>query len=216
MKIRTCISFINCARGPSEIIFRSELEYLARFMPNLSLGFIVEERGQMELWSGLRGRIDKAKIGLLAHDFLDRTVFCCGPDMFMNFVSSSLEAAGFDMSRYHEESFSAPVDGEGALLDTAGPLETLPQAGAAAKIVFKGSGVEAECLETDTILKIAKEIGLNIPSACTFGVCGTCRVEKLSGEVHMAHNGGISEDEIEEGFILACCSRPIGRVEVDV
>jgi stachydrine N-demethylase, reductase component len=29
------------------------------------------------------------------------------------------------------------------------------------------------------------------------------------------HNGGISEDDIAEGFILACCSTPIGKVEVD-
>jgi stachydrine N-demethylase, reductase component len=34
--------------------------------------------------------------------------------------------------------------------------------------------------------------------------------------VHMVHNGGISDDDIEAGYILACCSRPIGRVEVAV
>jgi len=32
----------------------------------------------------------------------------------------------------------------------------------------------------------------------------------------MVHNGGISEDDIEAGNILACCSNPIGKVSVDV
>ncbi|KQT61186.1 NADH oxidase [Aureimonas sp. Leaf460] len=213
---KTDVSFIHCARSPADIIFRSELERMAARVPDIDLAWIVEQPDALDGWTGYKGRINALMLELIAPDYQEREVFCCGPAIFMQTVRDILNAAGFDMSRYHEESFSAPVDGEGALVESAGPLETLPQEGAAAKIVFKGSGVEADCLETDTILKIAKEIGLNIPSACTFGVCGTCRVEKISGEVHMAHNGGISEDEIEEGFILACCSRPIGRVEVDV
>jgi len=76
--------------------------------------------------------------------------------------------------------------------------------------------VTAWAAETDTILAAARGAGLNIPSGCTFGVCGTCKVKKLSGDVHMVHNGGISEDDIAAGYILACCSHPIGRVSVDV
>ncbi|MGR3543976.1 MAG: 2Fe-2S iron-sulfur cluster-binding protein, partial [Paracoccus sp. (in: a-proteobacteria)] len=49
-----------------------------------------------------------------------------------------------------------------------------------------------------------------------FGVCGTCRIRKLSGQVHMVHNGGITDEDIEAGYVLACCSHPIGKVEVEV
>jgi glycine betaine catabolism B len=203
------ITFINCARGPSEIIFRTELEYLARFMPNLHLGFIVEERGQTELWSGLRGRIDKAKIALLAHDFLDRTVFCCGPDVFMNFVSSSLEAAGFDMSRYHQESFR-PASAE------LSPEPAVNKDGEVATTVrFSMAGKEAKCPPGQTVLQTARSVGVRIGAACESGLCGTCKVMKLSGEVEMHHNGGILDDEIEEGYILACCSRPKTDLEIE-
>lgn len=41
-------------------------------------------------------------------------------------------------------------------------------------------------------------------------------MKKIAGEVHMVHNGGISEEDIEAGYILACCSNPTGRVEVAV
>ncbi|MEY5037737.1 MAG: 3-ketosteroid-9-alpha-hydroxylase reductase subunit, partial [Pseudomonadota bacterium] len=51
---------------------------------------------------------------------------------------------------------------------------------------------------------------------CTFGLCGTCKVKKTAGEVHMVHNGGISDEDVADGFILACCSRPLGKVEVAV
>lgn len=207
------ITFINCARSPSDIIFRAELEYLARFMPNLHLGFIVEERNQLDLWSGLRGRIDKAKIALLSHDFLDRTVFCCGPDIFMNFVSSSLEAAGFDMSRYHQESFKP------ATAELAPEPEVGPEGEVAATIRFSAMGTadkEVICKPGQTVLQAARGAGVRIGAACESGLCGTCRVLKLSGEVEMHHNGGILDDEIEEGYILACCSRPKSDLQIEV
>lgn len=31
----------------------------------------------------------------------------------------------------------------------------------------------------------------------------------------MVHNGGISDSDIAEGYILACCSHPIGAVTIE-
>ena len=204
------IAFINCSRSPSDIVFRHELEYLARFMPKLSLGFIVENCGRTDLWSGLKGMVDKAKIALLSPDFMERTVFCCGPEPFMAAVRSMLDASGFDMSRYHQESFSpaAPVTvGESVLTDVDG--EELSMVG------FTLSGKEMACQPGQTVLMTARAAGVRIGAACESGICGTCRVLKLSGEVEMNHNGGILDDEIEEGYILACCSRPLTDVKVE-
>jgi len=67
-----------------------------------------------------------------------------------------------------------------------------------------------------TLLAVANGAGLNIPSGCTIGLCGTCKVLEIAGTVHMVHNGGISDEEIEEGYVLACCSNPIGTVEIAV
>ncbi|MEO7380724.1 MAG: 2Fe-2S iron-sulfur cluster-binding protein, partial [Paracoccaceae bacterium] len=87
---------------------------------------------------------------------------------------------------------------------------------ARSEILFAVSGLSARCNETDTVLAMAKANGLNIPSGCNFGLCGTCKIRKLSGEVHMVHNGGISDDDIANGYILACCSHPLGQVSVEV
>lgn len=204
--------FIQCARRPSELIFRRKLEHMAARVPGIKLHFVVGAEDPYEVWTGYRGRFNQLMLGLMAPDYLDREVWCCGPEIFMQSVREMLVELGYDMARYHQESFHAPVE---TVADEPVHDDVVPQATEAAELVFATSGVTASCRETDTVLGAAKAAGLNIPSGCTFGVCGACRIRKLSGEVHMVHSGGIDDEDIEEGWILACCSHPIGRVEVE-
>ncbi|MGB8623925.1 MAG: hybrid-cluster NAD(P)-dependent oxidoreductase [Paracoccaceae bacterium] len=207
------VSFITCARRPSDIIFRKRLEHMATRLPGLKLHYVVGEDDPYDVWTGYRGRFNQLMLGLMAPDYLERDVYCCGPESFMHSVRDMLHSLGFDMERYHQESFQAPA----ATLQEVPPIDdVVPQEDVGAELVFAASGVTAACAETDTVLAVAKSSGLNIPSGCTFGVCGTCKVKKLRGEVHMVHNGGISEEDIEAGYILACCSNPIGSVEIEV
>ena len=207
------IVFVHAARSPSEIIFRQRLEGMADRVPGLQLRFSVEEGDPFRTWHGYRGRLNQIMLGLMAPDYLEREVFCCGPEPFMQAVRDMLIALGYDMDKYHQESFGAPVrnEAEAPVLD-----DVIPDEDSAAQITFAASGITAKCNETDTVLSIAKASGLNIPSGCTFGLCGTCKIRKTAGEVHMVHNGGITDDDIAEGYILACCSHPIGAVSVDV
>ncbi|HEU0222284.1 MAG TPA: hybrid-cluster NAD(P)-dependent oxidoreductase [Paracoccaceae bacterium] len=207
------ISFVNCARRPSEIIFRKRLEHMASRVPGIKLHFVVDEDDSFNVWTGYRGMFNQLMLGLMAPDYLEREIFCCGPEPFMQAVRDMLNAFGFDMSRYHQESFQAPVATEA---DAPVIEDVVPREDAMAEIHFAEAGVSARCAETDTILAVAKASGLSIPSGCTFGICGTCKVKRRAGQVHMVHNGGISEEDIEAGYILACCSRPIGRVEIAV
>lgn len=202
------ITFVHAARRPSDIIFRQRLEGFAARMPGLQLYFTVEEVPPFSVWTGLRGRLPQIMLGLMAPDYLEREVFCCGPAPFMASVRDMLQSLGFDMERYHEESFAAPEVEEV-------PVELAPPA-AAAEIRFAGSGKTIATDGTETVLAAARRAGLNIPSSCNFGLCGTCKVQKLSGEVAMVHNGGISDTEIEAGKILACCARPVGNVVIDL
>ena len=209
------VVFLNCARSPDEIIFRKELELLASRMDNLRLQLVVERSIARNVWSGVHGRISHSVIDISAPDFRDRTVFCCGPEPFMRAVREMLEANGFNMDNYHQESFqpaseTPAIPVPAALAAAASDAET-----EAPSVIFTLSGMEVQCSPTDTVLLAARNGGLKIPSACEFGVCGTCKVKCLSGETSMNHNGGIRDDEIEEGYILACCSHPLGRVEIE-
>lgn len=207
------VVFVNCARRPSDIIFRRRLEHMASRFPEISLRFVVEETDRFQPWTGYQGMFNQLMLGLMAPDYLTREVFCCGPEPFMQAVRDALAGLGFDMARYHQESFH-PSLAEEALDPVLG--DVVPDQAAEAEIAFALAGVSRTCSETDTILATARSAGLNIPSGCTFGVCGTCRIRKLSGQVHMVHNGGITDEDIEAGYVLACCSHPIGKVEVEV
>lgn len=213
----TDVAFVNCARRAEEVIFRRELELLGNRMPGLSLDFLVEDRSGSEKSFGHRGRIDAGLLPLLVPDFSDREIFCCGPEPFMRAVRGMLEPAGFDMARYHEESFGRP-----AVMPVPAPFPDVPSAGeegAAPQepmaVRFACSDVEAACLPDQTVLQAARAAGIRIPAACEFGLCGTCKVKKLCGEVEMSHNGGILDDEIAEGYILCCCSKPLTPIEIE-
>ncbi|MGN7869741.1 2Fe-2S iron-sulfur cluster-binding protein [Paracoccus sp. 22332] len=207
------IVFVHAARSPSDIIFRRRLEQFADRVPGLQLRFTVEQNDPFTAWTGYQGRLNQIMLGLMAPDYLEREVFCCGPEPFMQSVRDMLVALGFDMDHYHQESFGAPIktEADAPVIDDVAPEE-----GAKAQITFAASGVTTPCAETDTVLAVAKRSGLNIPSGCTFGLCGTCKIRKISGEVHMVHNGGISDEDIEDGYILACCSHPLGPIAVEV
>ncbi len=207
------ITFVHAAKRPSEIIFRERLEQFANRVPGLQLRFTVEELDPFRTWHGYQGRLSQIMLGLMAPDYLEREVFCCGPEPFMNAVREMLISIGYDMEHYHQESFGMAVasEAEAPVLE-----DVILDDDARSEITFATSGVTKPCAETDTVLAVAKNAGLNIPSGCTFGLCGTCKVKKLSGEVHMVHNGGISDEDIEAGYILACCSNPMGKVTVEV
>ena len=186
---------------------------MASRVQGLRLHFVVGKDEPYEVWTGYRGRFNQLMLGLTTPDYLERDIYCCGPDSFMRSVRDMLHALGYDMSRYHQESFGAPVEREE---DIVIPLDVVPSEIAVASVHFALSGKTVACTQADTVLKLAKSAGLNLPSGCNFGLCGTCKVKKISGNVHMVHNGGISEDDVAAGYILACCSHPMGEIEVAV
>ncbi len=202
------IVFVHAARKPTDIIFKNRLEQFASRVPGLQLQFTVEQVEPFTVWPGYRGRLSQIMLGLMAPDYLEREVFCCGPEPFMRAVREMLASLGYDMARYHEESFDAPA------------LEEIPVAPHApaevSEITFARSDKTVACDGTEKVLSVARRAGLNIPSGCNFGLCGTCKVKKLSGSVSMVHNGGITDDEVADGFILACCSSPQGAVTLDL
>ncbi|WP_226621614.1 hybrid-cluster NAD(P)-dependent oxidoreductase [Alloyangia pacifica] len=206
------VVFINCAKRPSDIVFRERLEHIASRIDGIELRWVVEEGDRFHPWTGYKGMFNQLMLGLTAPDYLEREVFCCGPEPFMQAVREALQGLGYDMNHYHQESFHPSLAEEDK---DATEGDVVPE-DAKAEVSFVGSGITQTCKETDTILATAKAAGLNIPSGCTFGVCGTCKIKKTSGQVHMVHNGGITEDDIAEGYVLACCSHPIGKVEVEV
>lgn len=213
------VVFVHCARTPADVLFAEELTLLARNMKHFRIAVICEQQPPGSAYAGHLGRIDAAKIAQIAPDFRDRDVYTCGPSPFMGAVRQLLGAAAYDMARYREESFvfetlapPAPVDG--------GSATDLPAAAEAPlatpfQITLTKSAKTFGCTADQPILKAAQSAGLRLPFSCSNGICGTCKTLKLSGSVDIRHNGGIRQREIDQGWILPCCSRPLSDVTLD-
>jgi ferredoxin-NADP reductase len=210
--------FVHSARSPKDVIYHRELENMAARINNFSLHIICEKHGLGEAWAGYRGYLNQAMMHMMAPDFMEREIFCCGPTPYMNAVKRLLEANNFDMSRYHEESFGAtPADVRQEakeLAAEAADADPVPLADQH-QVEFTSTGKSIRIDPGETVHAAAAKLGLHIPKACGMGICGTCKVMKSSGEVSMEHNGGITDEDVAEGYILSCCSVPQGDVAIE-
>ncbi len=200
------VIFVHNARSPADIIFRTELRLMAEHRRGFRFVPVCERNSPGEPWGGHSGRLTLPMLRLIAADLLEREIFTCGPAPYMAAVRAILAECGFDMTRYHEESFDF------ATLTAAAPP---PVAAAIAdaentefKVDFTKSGQTVTCDADTFILDAAFSAGLRLPSSCTQGLCGTCKSKLISGQVEMNHMGGIRKREIEQGLILICCSKP--------
>ena len=80
---------------------------------------------------------------------------------------------------------------------------------------FLKTGINVRISPDERILGVAKNAGVRIGANCQEGMCGSCKVVKVSGDVEMNHQGGIRAREIEAGKFLPCCSTPQSDLVID-
>ena len=228
------IVFLHSARTPDDIIFPRELDLIASNQKNFRTAFVCERVGARTNWPGITGFLSLPLLKLIAPDYLDREIFTCGPAPYMKAVRDLLDEGGFDRKHYHEESFSFETIAEVASqLTTAHVADALATDGELVegngfapapidtaidttyKVTFAKSRREIECGSGEHVLDAAKKAGVRLPSSCTQGMCGTCKVKLVSGEVAMKHAGGIRQREIDQGMVLLCCSKPLSDLVVE-
>ena len=58
--------------------------------------------------------------------------------------------------------------------------------------------------------------GYDMPHSCQGGICMTCLGRVTEGEAIMDDPGMLSDEEIDEGFILTCISKPASeKITID-
>jgi glycine betaine catabolism B len=208
------IVFAHSARSPRDIIFRRELAAMEAGMAHFRTAFVCEKPTGDDPWDGHTGYLTLPMLRLIARDFMHREVFCCGPEAYMTAVRTLLKDAGFDMKRYHEESFTFGQVSEAPAATAAVPAAAASTEGGF-KIQFTKSGQTISCGPDQFILDAAKAAGMRLPFSCAKGMCGTCKSKKISGDVVMTHQGGIRQREIDQGLFLPCCSKPLSDVVLE-
>ena len=65
-----------------------------------------------------------------------------------------------------------------------------------------------EMNDDKTILDFALENDIDAPYSCQGGICSSCLAKLDKGSVKMDNNQILTDDEIQDGYILSCQSRP--------
>jgi uncharacterized 2Fe-2S/4Fe-4S cluster protein (DUF4445 family) len=85
------------------------------------------------------------------------------------------------------------------------------------KVHFSPDNIDVTVAEGTSLLEAALSAGVHINAACGGnGVCGTCRVLIRRGEVESTPSDKLSTQEYEQGYRLACQSRVLSDLLVDI
>ncbi len=210
--------FLNWVHAVEDIIFRKELALMEFQNPNLTLEVICTQPGLKENWLGRRGRFNKNMLLDLVDDLSDRTIYCCGPDGFMQKVKKTLESLKFDMDSYHDESF----DPGGKKKQKISSQKTIKTPSAMERkngpFTLKLSQSKKEIIieENEILLEKLESAGVDIDSGCRAGNCGACRVKKIQGETVTQNTAGLQGEEKIEGYILSCTTILKSDVILDI
>jgi len=204
------------------IIFRAKLEeFQAKYGDRLQVHHILTYGMDEDLL--FNGLITVDKASALAKRFVqddaDTEYFICGPEPMMVNVSEALEKLNVDKKRIHIELFTTPVANEPKKeAEPTAAVSDAPLTGKAkVKIILDGRETEIEVApKGDSILDTAEKAGLDVPYACKGAVCCTCKARIVEGKVRMDMNYALTDQEVEDGFVLTCQSHPLTpRVVVD-
>ena len=135
---------------------------------------------------------------------LDAGCYLCGPPPFMDVVEQALLAEGMPAAHVHIERFTPaeePATGDG---NDTGAGETPCHV----TIELEGQQGTADHHAGATILQTARQLGFAPPFSCESGSCATCMARVVEGSVEMHVNNALTDEELEEGWILTCQSVP--------
>jgi ferredoxin len=67
----------------------------------------------------------------------------------------------------------------------------------------------------ENVLDLAEANGIQLENACRVGVCGTCKVKLLSGEIYMETEDGLQDEDRNQNMILPCVAIPKTDLVID-
>jgi ring-1,2-phenylacetyl-CoA epoxidase subunit PaaE len=192
------------------IIFKNELdELLEKYSDKFKIYYTLSEFSNE--WSGLKGIINKNDLQKIVNENIgdksrDTEYFICGPGEMMELTKQTLLSENISSEKIHIEYFTAPVHHEeyvpeGEEDDVVKEREV--------EIILDGNEYKISVPPDIGILDAAINADLDPPFSCKSGICTTCRAKLYSGKVKMDEREGLSDSEIEEGYILTCQSHPL-------
>ncbi len=187
-------------RDERSVIFSQELRVLSQqFADRLSV---------MHWLESVQGLPTQAQLASVAKAHRDSYAFVCGPGPFMDAVESCLAGIGMAPERIHVERFVSLSTDPGLLTEVpSGEGEK----GCELAITLDGQTHAMNWPLQANLLDVLLSEGLDAPFSCREGRCSACMCKIQDGEVSMEVNAILTEQDLAEGWVLACQARPVSE-----
>jgi len=126
----------------------------------------------------------------------DSLIYACGPEPMLNALINESQS-----HELHYEKFSASTDkqdGENTSFE----------------VKINSTGSVYEIGADDTILSVLTDNGIDVPSACASGVCGTCITDVLEGDLDHRDEILSEEEKATNEYMCVCVSRAKSKMIV--
>lgn len=127
-------------------------------------------------------------------------VYVCGPQGFMDFVIRTAQQQSWSETNIHKEHFSAPA------------IDTSDDGSFSLKILKTGQLIQVA--QDQTAVQALEAAGVHVPVSCEQGICGTCLVKVIEGEVDHRDLYLTEEEQAANDQFTPCCSRAKSKMLV--
>lgn len=131
-------------------------------------------------------------------------LYVCGPGGFIDAVLNAARAQGWSEANLHREYFGA-----------AQPAAAAAKNAGAFQVKLAQSGKTIPVMAGETIIDALRSGGIDWPTSCEQGVCGTCLTKVLEGDAQH-HDNFLTDEERTQGCFLPCVSRATGLLVLDL
>ncbi len=191
------VTLLYANRDDRSVIFAEALRELSAKYP---------DRLTVLHWlESLQGLPNPTALAKLAAPYTDRPVFICGPGPFMDAARVALEGLKVPAAQVHIEVFKSLESDPFAAVKIE---DTGDEAPATAVVELDGETHTVSWPRGAKLLDVLLAKGLDAPFSCREGHCGACACTLRSGKVNMEVNDVLEQQDLDDGLILACQSRP--------
>jgi len=193
------VKLLYANQTAASVIYRETLDMLEnRFADRFTCGHWFDDD---------RGFLTATDIAAAATEWDQADCYICGPDPLMDLADETLGAQFGVGATVLTERFVSPDDP--APRPTAEVSTPPPDALVENfRMTLDGEDHRVPIAAGETLLQAALAAGIDAPSSCTEGHCGTCMSWLRNGDVSMTSTRALSKRDLERGYVLACQSRP--------
>lgn len=199
------IRFIHSAKTKADIPFYQELEMYRAQYPQFRPDYILDNRD---------GLLTPEKLKALIPDLHERHIYICGSPEYIAAVKEMAQQFDFNMANFHQEQFTDAMTQE---IASRTPTEdSNATIGETYEITLTRSGKVTTVNPDELLLDSLMKQQAPIVAACRAGVCGACKVRVVTGEVSSTSQTNLTAEEIEQGYVIACCSTSRSDLQIDI